>query len=70
MAATRIAIIEDEQEIRECLAILLQSSPGLSLVGTFGTMTAALARLPVDRPDVALVDIGLPICRGSKACGG
>ena len=64
MGTTRIAIIEDEQEIRECLAILVQSSPGLSLAGTFGTMTAALARLPLDPPDIALVDIGLPDMSG------
>ena len=61
---TRIAIIEDEREIRECLEILVQSSPGLRLVGSFGTMTAALARLPDDPPDVALVDIGLPDLSG------
>jgi DNA-binding NarL/FixJ family response regulator len=64
MDTARVAIIEDEQEIRECLAILVQSSPGLRLAGTFGTMTAALARLPLDPPDVALVDIGLPDMSG------
>ena len=60
----KIGIVEDEREIRECLAILVESSPELRLVGTFATMTAALARLPFNPPDVALVDIGLPDMSG------
>lgn len=59
-AVITVAVVEDELEIRECLQILIDQSPGYRCTGTFRTMERALERLATDLPDVALVDIGLP----------
>jgi DNA-binding NarL/FixJ family response regulator len=55
-----VAIVEDEREIRECLAILINGSDGFRCVGAFRTMESALERFAEDPPRVALIDIGLP----------
>jgi DNA-binding NarL/FixJ family response regulator len=55
-----VAVIEDELEIRECLEILINGSPGFRCTGAFWSMERALEQLAADVPDVALVDIGLP----------
>jgi len=59
-AEIRLAIVEDQAQTREGLAILLRSTPGFRLVGAFGSMESALAGLRDERPDVALLDIELP----------
>lgn len=56
----KIAIIEDHQATREGIAVLLGNVPGHEIVGRFASMELALARLPLDPPNVLLVDIGLP----------
>jgi DNA-binding NarL/FixJ family response regulator len=55
-----VAIVEDQREIRECLAILINGSDGFRCTGAFRTMEAALERFTEDPPRVALIDIGLP----------
>jgi DNA-binding NarL/FixJ family response regulator len=55
-----VAVVEDEREIRECLAILINGSDGFRCVGAFRTMEAALEGFAGDSPRVALIDIGLP----------
>src|SRR5436309_551886 len=59
-ASLKVAIVEDLQDIREGLSDLIDGSDGFRCTGAFGTMEEALRRIPVDLPDVALVDIGLP----------
>ena len=59
-APIRAAIIEDQREIREGLAMLIDGTEGFRCTGTYGSMEDALARIGTDLPDVALVDIGLP----------
>jgi len=60
----RVAIIEDQREIREGLAALIDATAGFACTGSFGSMEEALERLGRqavgETPDVALVDIGLP----------
>lgn len=56
-----VAIIEDQQEIRESLAALIAGSEGFSCYGAFDSMERALAQFsPGSLPDVALIDIQLP----------
>src|SRR5262245_42448601 len=59
-ATIRVAIVEDQQDIREGLAVLIGTTEGYACAGTHRTMEEALARLPGTPCDVALVDIGLP----------
>ncbi len=56
----KVAIIEDQLEVRESLRILIDGTEGLRTTGTFRTMESALECIGNDVPDVALVDIGLP----------
>jgi DNA-binding NarL/FixJ family response regulator len=56
----RVAIIEDQRNIRESLRVLIDGANGLQCGGVFANMEEALADMDRNLPDVALVDIGLP----------
>jgi len=58
------AIIEDQRDIREGLAMIIRGTDGFRCTGSFRTMEEALDRIGFDLPDVALVDIGLPGMNG------
>src|SRR5271157_5707882 len=57
---TAVAIVEDDERMRENLRALLASTPSLRLAGEYASGEAALAGIPRDGPDVVLMDIGLP----------
>ena len=59
-----VSIVEDDSETRESLAELLNGAPGLRCIGSYPTGEAALRAIPVEKPDVALVDINLPGMNG------
>ena len=56
----KISIIEDDTEIRESLAILIEGTDGFSCVSHYGSVELALEKLEKDAPDVILMDIKLP----------
>src|ERR1043165_4821237 len=56
----RIAIVEDQREIREGLAQLINATPGYRCTAIYGSMEEALEKLPRNLPDLLLSDIGLP----------
>jgi DNA-binding NarL/FixJ family response regulator len=56
----RVAIIEDQRDIRECLAVLVNGTDGYACTGSYRSMEEALEKIPRDLPDVVLSDIGLP----------
>ena len=56
----RIAIIEDERDIRESLAALINGTGGFQCVAKYGMMETALASVAKDGPDLILTDLGLP----------
>jgi DNA-binding NarL/FixJ family response regulator len=53
-------IIEDLQEVRDGLAMLVGGTGGFQCTGSFRTMEEALIGVAASRPDVILTDIGLP----------
>jgi DNA-binding NarL/FixJ family response regulator len=55
----RVAILEDESVTRKILGAVVESDPGLQLVGSFDSVSSALAWLETSSPDVLLVDIRL-----------
>lgn len=55
-----VAIIEDQKPICDGLAALIDVTPGFRSAGAYGSIEDALAGFEADRPDVALVDLGLP----------
>jgi DNA-binding NarL/FixJ family response regulator len=55
-----VAVIEDQQDIREGLALLIGSTPGFRCVGAYRSVEEALPGLAHRPPAIALLDIGLP----------
>jgi len=55
-----VMLIEDQREVREGLAMLINGSPGFRCVAAFRSMEEALRAIPEHSPDVVLTDIGLP----------
>ncbi len=53
----RVAIVEDEDEIRESLEIIINSAPGFKCAGVYGDCETALPALTEALPDVVLMDI-------------
>ncbi|HXX62674.1 MAG TPA: response regulator transcription factor [Bacteroidota bacterium] len=61
----RVALIEDEEEVRQGLSYILNQTEGFSCVGAFVSYEEALAQLK-SPPDVLLSDIGLPGIKGDE----
>ena len=55
----RVMLIEDQRDVREGLAVLINGSAGFRCVAAFRTMEDALRSIG-SVPDVVLTDIGLP----------
>src|ERR1051326_2039165 len=55
-----VSIVEDNRGTRDTLAELLARTPGLQCLTCYSSGEAALAGIPAESPQVALVDINLP----------
>jgi DNA-binding NarL/FixJ family response regulator len=64
--AIRVLIVEDQRELREGLAMLINGTPGFRCVGSFRTMEDALRAISREMPDLLLTDIGLPGMSGTE----
>ena len=60
----KVAIIEDQRDIREGLATMLRFTDGYICTGAYRSMEEALEKIKQGVPEVALVDIGLPGMNG------
>ena len=56
----RVALIEDDDTQRDEINQLLLADTAMAVIGTWESAESAAASLPGLRPDVVLVDIGLP----------
>lgn len=56
----KVAIVEDERDILECLRMLVNGTAGFTCTGAHRTIEEALEKMPRTLPDVVLCDIGLP----------
>ena len=56
----RVAIVEDDEEIRANLKHRIGEAASFQLVGSYPDAESALAELPAQKPDVVLMDINLP----------
>src|SRR5205809_7212854 len=59
-ANIKVAIVEDQLDIREGLASLIKFTDGYQCTGSFRSMEEALENIRFDLPHIMLVDIGLP----------
>jgi DNA-binding NarL/FixJ family response regulator len=55
-----VSIVEDIRGTRENLVALLNGEPGLRCLAAYATGEEAVRGIPIEKPDVALVDIKLP----------
>jgi DNA-binding NarL/FixJ family response regulator len=56
----KTAIIEDQRDIREGLAMLINGTAGYACTGSYRSMEEALEKISREMPDIVLSDIGLP----------
>jgi DNA-binding NarL/FixJ family response regulator len=56
----RVAIVEDDQGVREAITGIFHGTAGLQFAGAFGSAEEALENISAKNTDVALVDINLP----------
>jgi DNA-binding NarL/FixJ family response regulator len=59
-ALIKTAIIEDQRDIREGLAMLINGTEGYACTGSYRSMEEALEKISREMPDIVLSDIGLP----------
>jgi len=60
----RVAIVEDNEEIRVSLERVIGRAAGLECAGSWPSGELAMQNLPPLRPDVVIMDIGLPDISG------
>lgn len=60
MRTTSVLIVEDDVSIRERLGCIISNDPQFELLGSEPQLATGLAALMSFKPDVLLVDIGLP----------
>ena len=60
----KVSIVEDNDKIRESLAILIDGGSGFSCVSSHASAEEALQEIPLEKPDVVLLDINLPNMSG------
>ncbi len=63
-----VFLLEDHEIVRRGVRVLLQAEPDIEVIGEAGTAASALARIPVLRPDVAVLDVRLPDGDGVSVC--
>ena len=56
----RVAIVEDQRDIREGLTTLINGTDGYRCTGAYRSMEEGLEGVRRNTPDIALCDIGLP----------
>ena len=67
--STTVVLVEDDHDVRALLALSLPIYADIVIVGEAATMAEARSVLADTRPDVAVLDIGLPDGSGADLIG-
>ncbi len=62
-----VIVVEDHQLVREGIVLLLQSREGFAVVGQAGNGVEAIEKIPGLDPDVAVIDVVMPVMGGIEA---
>jgi DNA-binding NarL/FixJ family response regulator len=65
-SAEIVLLVEDDRHTRDWLAAVLARQPGTAAPVCFGTAGQALAWLQTNKPDIVLIDLGLPDRPGTE----
>jgi DNA-binding NarL/FixJ family response regulator len=68
LIAIRVVLAEDQPMVRAGFRALLDSRPEIEVVGEAATGQEALTRVPLARPDVAILDVRLESGDGIEVC--
>ena len=63
-----VFVLDDHEIVRRGVCCLLEAEPDIRVIGEAGTASAALARIPALRPDVAVLEVRLPDGDGVSVC--
>ena len=64
----RVFLLDDHEFVREGIRSLLESDDDIEVVGEAATAAEALARIPLAKPDVAILDVRLEDGSGIEVC--
>ena len=64
-----VGVVEDSRDLRRGVTLILESSANCRCVGAFANAEDFLDKFPVLKPEVVLMDIGLPGISGIEATG-
>lgn len=67
MAPTRILLADDHHLFREGLVNILNAQPDLEVIGEAGDGLEVIVKARKLKPDMILMDIGMPGCDGVEA---
>ncbi|CAN5516199.1 response regulator transcription factor [soil metagenome] len=67
MADLRVLIVDDQDLVRAGFSVILQSEPGITVVGDARNGEEAVARVLELRPDVVCMDVQMPVMDGLEA---
>ncbi|GII61133.1 DNA-binding response regulator [Sphaerisporangium krabiense] len=66
-ASVRVLVADDQALLRGSFRLLIDTAPGLTVVGEAGTGTEAVELARRERPDVVLMDVRMPEMDGIEA---
>jgi DNA-binding NarL/FixJ family response regulator len=64
----KVFLLDDHEIVRRGVRDMLEAEGDITVIGEAGTASSALARIPVLRPDVAVLDVRLPDGDGVTVC--
>ena len=67
MTKLRVFLADDHAVVREGLKALINVQPDMEVIGEAGDGQAACEQVPLLRPDVAVLDVSMPLLSGAQA---
>ena len=67
MAALRVLVVDDEDDVRALVRYLLQQTDGFEVVGEAANGREAVDLAAAERPDIVLLDLRMPVMDGADA---
>lgn len=66
--AITVFLVDDHEMVRDGVRALLEAEPDITVIGEAGDADAAIGRIVIAEPDVAILDVNLPDRSGIEIC--